>query len=80
MGQSAKLERQCLSKHANITFPLFIAPKSQGTLRSESPDPSLINLHQFTIISQISNTKRANILINKPFLVNTANRVPPSYS
>jgi hypothetical protein len=53
MGQSAKLERQCLSKHANITFPLFIAPKSQGTLRSKSPDPSLIKLHRFTVNSQV---------------------------
>ena len=80
MGQSAKLERQCLSKHANITFPLFIASKSQGTLRPQSPAPSLSNLHRFTINSQINNSQRALICITKPFLVNFTSRVSPSYS
>jgi hypothetical protein len=80
MGQSAKLERQCLSKHTNITFPLFISSKSQGTLRSESPGPSFINLHGFTIVSQVICLLDYISHKYKPFLVNLTSRVAPCNS
>jgi hypothetical protein len=53
MGQSAKLERQGLSKHANITFLTFIASTNQGTLQLESHILSRSTLYKFTINSQV---------------------------
>jgi hypothetical protein len=52
MGQSAKLERQSLRKHANI--PNFHDAKNQRILHSENHIlPSQFILLEFTIYSQV---------------------------